>query len=544
MSGDALPLFCLDDLERLYDDPGHVGRLAGLLRSTPSDAVVVGAGDDTALGTLAVLAERAGTDATPLLPGGVVDADSTDGGVTHPDADGTGTTHADAGASDETTGPDAVSVPDRGRGLAGPLFDAVAHDAETVGNHDLDLGGEWATEWVDRVPATYCCANLVEPELPVPGHTVVERDDTRVGIVGVTHPDLSAYLLAREAAATDPVPAAREELAALRDRGVDHTVVLSHCGAHDERVARETDADAVVGAHVHERLLAVVDGTPLVRSGGPDAVVELALGAADPSVTVHRLTPQATTGADDDTPSDGADDATAGDTRLAVDLRDATDAPVHEPTRDRYRALRTELGADEPVATVAESIRRGSPERTGGESRAGNFLADAIRTAVGTDCALFFVGSMRAGPPLSGTVDVGDVVSLAPFDDTVRELRLTGAELRQVLADCGTPHPGDRGWVHVHVAGLRVRWDETGALRSVRLVDDESNAADAASPLPETETYRVATQGAFVETDGYGPADSAHVVREDTEMLPALVRHAADGGLNVGVEGRIGRGES
>lgn len=519
-------MFCLDDLERLYDDPEHVGRLAGLLRSTPSDAVVVGAGDDTALGTLAVLAERAGTDATPLLPGGVVtgaDGDDTD-------------LHSDA-----------VSIPDRGRGLAGPLFDAVAHDAETVGNHDLDLGGEWATEWVDRVPATYCCANLVEPELPVPGHTVVERDDTRVGIVGVTHPDLSAYLLAREATATDPVPAAREELAALRDRGVDHTVVLSHCGAHDERVARETDADAVVGAHVHERLLAVVDGTPLVRPGGPDAVVELALGAPEPAVTVHRLTPQATTGADDDTPGEGADDATAGDTRLAVDLRDATDAPVHEPTRDRYRTLRTELGADEPVATVAESIRRGSPERTGGESRAGNFLADAIRTAVDADCALFFVGSMRAGPPLSGTVDVGDVVSLAPFDDTVRELRLTGAELRQVLADCGTPHPGDRGWVHVHVAGLRVRWDETGALRSVRLVDDESNAADAAdatSPLPETETYRVATQGAFVVTDGYGPADSAHVVREDTEMLPALVRHAADGGLSVGVEGRIGRRES
>lgn len=543
MSGDALPLLCLDDLERLYDDPDHVGRLAGLLRSAPSDAVVVGAGDDTALGTLAVLAERAGTDATPLLPGGVVDADadSTDGGATHPDTDTTDTTHADT--SDRSTDPDPVSIPDRGRGLASPLFDAVAHDAETVGNHDLDLGGEWATEWMDRVPATYCCANLVEPALPVPGHTVVERDDTRVGVVGVTHPELSAYLLAREAAATDPVPAAREELAALRDRGVDHTVVLSHCGAHDERVARETDADAVVGAHVHERLLTVVDETPLVRPGGPDAVVELTLGAADPSVTVHRLTAQAA-GSVDDTSGAGADGAPAGDTSLAVELRDATDAPVHEPTRDRYRALRTALGADEPVATVTEPVRRGSPERTGGESRAGNFLADAIRTAVDADCALFFVGSMRDGPPLAGTVGVGDVVSLAPFDDTVRELRLTGAELRRVLAHCGEPHTGDHGWVHVHVAGLRVRWDETGALQSVRVVDDESAAVDAATPLAETETYRVATQGAFVETDGYGPADSEHVVREDTELLPAVVRHAADGGLDVDVEGRIGRRES
>lgn len=453
----SLRLYCFDDLEGVYDDPERVARLVGLCRGLPDDAVVVGGGDDTALGSLAVL------------------------------------------ASADAVGDDPPPGFDHGRGLARPAFEAVAHDAEVPGNHDLDPGLDWAREWAASVPPAYCCHNAADAFRDT---VVLERGDARVGVVGVTHPATAELLpLGLATTVSGPLPAARDGLAALRDRGVTHTVVLSHCGEHDARIARETDADAVVGGHVHERRTGTFGDTVLLRAGGPEAVLSARLGDDDPDIGRHPV----------------------------------AEAPIHEPTLERYRGLRAALGADEPVATLDRPVACDSDSRLRGESRVGNFLADALRAAVDADAALFPAGSRRTGPPLSGTVTLADVVSLAPFDDTVHELRLTGAELRSVLADCGRDHPGDRGWVHVHVAGLRVRWDADGDLRSVTRPDGSSLADD--------ESYTAATTGWFVLTDGYDPANEAHVVDDRVPTLAAIVEHARDGGLGVAVEGRIARTE-
>lgn len=450
----SLRLYCFDDLEGVYDRPTRVARLVGLCRGLPEEAVVVGGGDDTALGSLAALAA---TDAV---------------------------------------GDDPPSGFDHGRALARPAFEAIAHDAEVPGNHDLDPGLDWTRAWAASVPPTYCCGNAADGFQDT---VVVERGDARVGVVGVTHPATEELLpLGLATTVSDPVPAVREGLAALRDRGVDHTVVLSHCGEHDERVARETDADAVVGGHVHERLTGTFDGTVLLRGGGPDAVLSARLADGDPAIRTHPV----------------------------------ADAPVHEPTRERYRDLRATLGGDEPLATV-DRVPRERRHRTGGESRVGNFLADALRAAVDADAALFPAGSLRSGPALSGTVTLADAVSLAPFDDTVHELRLSGAQLRAVLADCGRGHPGERGWVHAHVAGLRVRWDADGDLQSVCRSDG--------GPLVDDEPYTVATTGWFVLTDGYDPANETHLVRDRVSVLAAIAEHAREGGLGVEREGRIAR---
>jgi 2',3'-cyclic-nucleotide 2'-phosphodiesterase (5'-nucleotidase family) len=468
VSYSACSLYCFDDLENAYDYPEHVGRLAGLLREARADgAFLLGAGDDTALGTLPILAEEAG------------------------------------------------------RGLAEPFFEAVAHDAETFGNHDLDFGWEWAREWAERVPPTYCCANLDAPDADapdadapdgdapdgdapdadeIPNHTILERDGVRLGVVGVAHPNTDEIaVVLEECSFSDPVAAAREELHQLRERGVDHTVVLSHGGEHDRRIAAETDADAVAGGHAHDEVATVVDGTALVRTGGSEIVAEVRLhDGAPPEIVTH----------------------------------DVAEAPLDESVRETYRDLRSAVGADEPVTTLSEPIRRTREVRAHGESRVGNFLADAISVAVEADAALFPAGSLRDGPALSGEVTVGDVVSLCPFDDTVRELSLSGEQLRAVLAECWGGHAGKRQ-IHVHVAGLRVRWDDDGSVASVRVQGE---------PLDPEETYSVAVTGWFVVTDSYYPADEEHVVRADVSLIDTLIEHARNGGLDAATcEGRISR---
>ena len=449
----SLRVYCFDDLERIYDDPERVARLVGRCRDRPAESLLVGGGDNTALGSLAALAESAAVG-EPLPP-----------------------------------------AYDHGRGLARPAFTAVGHAAEVPGNHDLDPGLDWTERWADCVPPVYCCRNLVSGSFR--DTAVFDRGGARVGVVGVTHPQIDDLIpVGLATTATDPVVAARRGLAELRDQGVDHTVVLSHCGTDDARVARETDADAVVGGHVHERRTEVFDGTPLLRPGGPDTLLSARLDG-QPDIRRHPI----------------------------------ADAPVHEPTRERYRDLRARLGGDEQLTTLNEPVERDRRHRLRGESRVGNFLADALRTAVDADAALFPAGSLRAGPALAGQVTLADVVSLCPFDDTIHELRLTANQLRRVLADCGRDHPGDRGWVHVHVAGLRVRWDADGSLQSVRRPDGSSLA----------DELHVATTGWFVLTDDYDPANETHLVDDSVSMLGSVADHARGGGLAVEREGRIAR---
>jgi 2',3'-cyclic-nucleotide 2'-phosphodiesterase (5'-nucleotidase family) len=450
-------LYCFDDLENVYDRPERVGRLAELLTHAKSNgSFVLGAGDNTALGALALL-------------------------------------------------------DDEGRGVAESFFETVAHDAETFGNHDLDYGIEWALDWAERVPPTYCCANLDGPGTEhVPGHTVIERDGTRIGVVGVTHAQTNEIAVVLEHCSFgDPVAAAREELAALRRRGVDFTVVCAHCGDDDRRIARETDADVVAGGHTHSRLAEIVDGTALVRGGGSDAVLEVTLddrADTDPEIVVHET-------------------ATGS----------LADGAVAESVADTYRERWRAAGATETVATLSEPIQRSEAADITCENRLGNFLTDAMQSATDADAALLPTGSLRTGPPLAGDVTVGNVVSLCPFDDTVREVELTGAELRRVLSGCLKDDPTAAAWADIHVAGLRVRWDTDGTVRSLERDDD------GAEFDPEA-TYLVATTGWLVVTDAYHPIDESRVRAADVSLIDAMLDHARDGGLRAAaVEGRIGR---
>ncbi|MFB6127222.1 MAG: bifunctional UDP-sugar hydrolase/5'-nucleotidase [Halolamina sp.] len=438
------------DLEGVYDHPARVGRFAGELTARNDDrTLVVGAGDDTALGTLGLLG-------------------------------------------------------DDGPGEAHPFFEAVAPDAETVGNHDLDLGDEWFREWAASVPTDYVCANLAGPYADaVPDAVVREAAGADVAVVGVAHPETAAVSGTDfDARFRDPVPAVR---AALAERDVDRAVVLSHGGAHDAAVARETDVDAVVGGHSHERRVDVLDGTALVRTGGGGRAFAEVVLADDPRATVREVPAAAPEGGDEG------------------------DAPFDAALAESYRRRRRALGVAEVVARVEKPVRRERVHRRGGESRLGNFVADAFLAATDADCAVVPAGMVRAGPPLSGEVTAGDVVSISPFGGDLAELALTGERLRTELAALATP--GAEEWLGGHVAGLRVRWDRDGGVASLA-VDGE--------PADPSATYRVATADYLVVADEFERITDDDLLGRRGKRYEALVAHARRGGLDVDVDGRVG----
>ena len=436
-----------NDLEAVYDDPERVGRLAGLVAELRDERTVVcGAGDNTALGVV------------PLVSG-------------------------------------------EKRAFARPLFERLQPDAETFGNHDFDLGREPALSWADSVPPTYCCVNYEGPGADrVPDATVVERAGQRIGIVGVAHPETATVCGSiTEPSFTDPVASVERAAASLE---TDRLVVCAHCGEHDRRIARETEADAVFGGHRHSRLCETVGDTALVRTGGGgNAVAVVELGES----------PQPR-------------------------IRETSEAPVDAELAATYRERREAAGVDRRITELTEPIERTEAERFGGESRAGNFLAEAIRASADASVALFPAGSLREGARLEGTITAADVVSLAPFGDTVREVAVDGARLRAVLDGAAAPHPGDRGWVHAHVAGCRVRWNADGSLRAV---------SHDGAPIDDDASYRVATTGWVLATGApFTELTPELVVADHEQIYEAALAHARDGGLKrAACDGRLRRVE-
>jgi 2',3'-cyclic-nucleotide 2'-phosphodiesterase (5'-nucleotidase family) len=438
------------DVENAYDDPQRVGRLAGLV-------------------------DRLGDPETLVCGGG------------------------------DNTGPGVLSL--KGDGFAAlPFFRAVDPDADTLGNHEFDRTPEELLALVRESPQTWVCANARDgddrfgAEAGIVPWTVFERGGERVGVFGVASPDTAEISpLAADLTFTDPVAAAREAVDALRERGVDHVVGLSHCG-EDGHLARALDVPVVLGGHVHERREAVVDGTLLVRPG--------ALGRRLVEVRVEEGTVSAT-------------------------WHEPAAADPDPNVVAAYRARRRELGLDEVVTTVDQPVERVASQ---GESAVGNFVADALRRAADADVGLMHGGSIRESDPLDGEVTVGDLVSLVPFENEVLAAEVTGADLLDAFRHAAAVHRGrvDPPRWYGQFSNASVVWDqEAAALREARV--------DGA-PVDPDRTYRLGTLdyvvrdgGMFESLDGSVPTERVGVVHD------ALVAHAREAGIPTAPEGRVVR---
>jgi len=409
--------------------------------------------------------------------------------------------------SGDNTAPGALSLATDGR-AALRFFRAVDPDADTFGNHDFDFGSGTARELAAEAPQPWLCANAERDggrfaaDATKPGR-LVEADGSLVGIVGVAHPRTDEINPAANGIRfTDPVPAIRAEAAALRERGADRVVVASHCGRNDERIARETDVDAVLGGHVHDVHTATIDGTAVVRPGRAGRYVsEVTLGG-EPEIAVHEV----------------------------------TDRHVDGELAGALRELLATHGLDEVVATAQEAIPRTEESVTVAESQVGNLVADALRWRAEADVAISPPGAVRAGDPIAGEVTVADLLGLTPYDDDLVVVELPGDRLREafVAVPFGYHDGGHPDRYCSHVSGCRVVWDDvTGELR---------DASVGGEPIDPDGRYTIAVADYMVETDHVNAAfGEDDVVERHGLANQAIVDYAREVGIQPSIEGRIER---
>lgn len=453
-SEDSLTIFGYSDLEGIYDDPEHVAQLADFINERRTDTtLVLGAGDDTALGVASTVSHNTENIDLPTLPG---------------------------------------------RALAAPFFRVVAPDAETFGNHDFDHGPDNTRDLVQNLQAGWTCANLHDDglfgeDVGVQSARVLDTAAGSVGVFGVTTQQLPKITPnAADLHVTDPVEAAQTVAADLRKR-TDYVVGLSHCGQHDPEVAAAADADLVLGGHRHERYADIHDGTLLVRTGGT-GVVE---ATSDGEYAFHDV-------------SDATPDLTLFET---------------------YTRVQEALGLDEIVAQIDKPVKRDGETLTAGESRLGNFVADAYRAATGAEIGVMHAGSLRTGPPLAGDVSAADVISISPFGNRLTMLSVSGRALRAALA-AACPSDNDDRWF-LSVSGASITWDDAERAFREIWVDGEL--------LDDEREYTVAIQEYFVDYDGMKTLTDDCVLSYHGLQYDHLVAHARAGGLSADVEDRITR---
>lgn len=409
----------------------------------------------------------------------------------------------------DNSAPGALSLVTRGR-QALDLYAAIEPDVSTVGNHDFDYGPEQTCSLITESPQQWIVANVRrngEPfgvEAGIRPWTIMERSGERLGIVGVltqSTPDITPE--ATGITVTDPIAAVRAAVDAFDQADVDHSVVLSHLGDDDPALARAVDVDLILGGHLHDSRIHRVDGTLLARPGAnAQAIIEAEPGSN--GWTAHRLP----TG----------------------------DSPSVSAVVEALRTRRNAAGLNEIVGTVDGPIARDRARSFAGETRIGNLVADAYRWASDADIGLQNAGGIREGPPLEGTVTVGDLVGVVPFDETVTVGRVTGRELDRLFAQAAGANLdiGRSEWWHAHLSGARVVWDDDRQTVATAVVDGD--------PIDPDGTYTVATSDYLFETPHEFPVLTAsHRVEQGGKQYDVLVNYARATGLDrtPTIEGRV-----
>jgi 2',3'-cyclic-nucleotide 2'-phosphodiesterase / 3'-nucleotidase / 5'-nucleotidase len=313
-----------------------------------------------------------------------------------------------------------------------PIIEALnlaGYDAATPGNHDFDWGVPFFQQAVAEARFPYVSANLYAgpgDSLLYPAWRVVQRQGVRVAITGFTTPGTMVWDREQmgRARIRPILPAAAPVLEAMR-RDADVIVVLAHSGlggrasydttgVGEENVAAalaglRARPDVVVVGHSHRELRdSLIAGVHFVQPkpfGGSVSVVHLDLARDGGTWRVRRIR---------------AD---------LVSTRDVVSAPLlaqrQADERDAVRAwARTPVG----LATVPlrESAARVGP------APALDFIQDVQRRRTGADLSAASAFDLRAGFD-ADTIRVAHLLALYPYDNTLRAIRLSGAQLRAYL---------------------------------------------------------------------------------------------------------------
>lgn len=356
------------------------------------------------------------------------------------------------------------------------VLNALGVDAAALGNHEFDWGIDSLRARVAEMHYTLLAANVFEAATGkrppwVKPWTIVERDGVKLGVIGFATPDTPRVTLpfhVRTLRFDAPEPMVANLAREVRRQGADLVVVVCHIGGEQgddgeirgevaDLAAAARGVDAIVGGHTHTFVAGRSHGIPVVIAGSSAR----ALGRIILDWDGRR--------------------ATAKSVTLARTFSDSLQVPDWDPFVALVDSMRERV---RPYVTRV----LGRSEKPLRRTALANLITDAMRSSMQADVAITNPGGIRRDLD-AGPITAGDVFELLPFENSLVEIPLTGAQLRAVVAS--RPEK-------TCVSGLRGRWDPQAAPEARLTLTLEDG-----SPLRDDATYRVITTN-FLASGGDG----------------------------------------
>ena len=410
-----------------------------------------------------------------------------------------------------------------------PIIEAmnlIGYDAATPGNHEFNWGlGTWRRVLAGR-RFHYVSANIVsEPrgKRLFPASAVVRRGPVRVGIAGFTTPGVMVWDRDNVRGRVRVTPVEAQRATVLRDleRQSDLQVVLIHAGMEgtasydtvgvgDENVAATlargpAKPDVVVVGHSHREMRdSVIAGVHFVQPKNwaqSLSVVHVALvkrgGKWTPVEIRGELIPLAT----------------------------VPPAPrLEQALAKAQQAVRTWVATPVGTATAAMPARQGRA----GPTALVNWIHAVQRARTGADLSAASVFNPEAGLP-AGPVRLADVAAVYPYENTLRAIRLSGAQLKAYLEQSARYYVVEGGRVRVNDSIPGYNFDMIGGAEyeldlSRPLGERVRGLAVKGRPVAPTDSFTLALnnyrQGGG---GGFGMLRGAPVVYDRQENIRELL---------------------
>ena len=409
------------------------------------------------------------------------------------------------------------------------LAEAIGVQFAAVGNHEFDFGPDVLIDRIAESDFPWLTSNVTVNGSAMPGIAdpqIVEAGGFKIGILGLTTPDTAFLSSPGDTVAFEAYGSATaRDTAALKERGADFVLVLSHGGQVLDRELVRTvgDIDLILGAHDHLARI-VFDGRDMTAAAGAQGEF-----IARTTIVLDRVEKR-------------------GKLRLVwepsfelIPTAGVTPDPTVQALVDGFTGtLDTELGQVIGKSESELDTRRASIRSM--ETGFGNLVTDALRAATDSDLALTNGGGIRGDTVYEPGTELTRKVILTelPFGNSTVKLEMTGAQLRAAL-EHGVSAIEDGAGRFPQVSGMTFSFDASKPVGS-RIVDVSVNGAS----LDPAATYTLATNDYIAGGgDGYTPLAKAKVLIDADAgglMAGQVIDYVrAAGTVTAPVEGRITR---
>lgn len=400
-------------------------------------------------------------------------------------------------------------------------------DAMTLGNHEFDDGEDAIAPFLEAALFPVTTAN-VKPNAQsklgdrVKPSVVLEIGGEKIGIVGgLTNDVVDIASPGPNITIEDDVKAMTAEVEKLKAAGVNKIIALTHIGYPRERdvIAKIPGVDVVVGGHSHSLL----SNTDPKAEGPYPTMVDNPDGYKVPVVQAASYSKY------------------LGEIKIVFDdngvVKEATGAPIFldkSITPDPAVLARIkELGAPiealkaQEVSETTKPIDGSRESCRTKECEMGNLVADAILDRVkgqGVEIVFQNGGGLRASID-QGTVTMGEVLTVLPFQNTLATFQITGKDVVDALEN-GASQIEEGAGRFAQVAGLKYSFDKSQPAGS-RIKDVQVMANGAWAPIDLAKTYLVATNN-YVRQGGDGYKVFADKAENAYDYGPGLEQVVAD----------------